>query len=659
MRSAAVLLMLAGNALAAPGNRITPEAIVSMRTVQSAMVRPNGNEVVYVVTEPPTHSKDPANTELWITDGTNEKRLTNNPGTDAGPQWSPNGEAIAFLSNRAGDNGNQLYLHDRRSGEALKLTKLDDPVVSFMWAPDGKRIAYLAAGPMTPEESKQKAGGDDEIVFGISDHDRHARPNKLWLFDVATRSSRAIRTGGPQDHVRAVAWSPNGSSLLLTVSRDNNMDAEWIGSRLATVDFDGGDLKTYCAPPGRFGNPQWKPDGSAVSFLGASEARDPSAGILYTCVGSGSKPEPLTPPDFPATLSGHAWLPDGKSVLLTVMEKNSRYLARFDLATRAITRLTKPGEVVSADVSLAKDGQRLACIIESYNKPPDVWTGALSDLQRVTRLNPELEKLEYGNAEDVEWKAKDGLLITGILIKPVGFERGRRYPLIVQVHGGPESVDLNGFQVQWGQFLASHGYAVLFPNYRGSVGRGAKYTLMGNKGFGGDDFGDIQAGVDEMIARGITDSDHLGIGGWSYGGFMSAWAVTQTNRFKASVMGVGVSNWYSLMGQTPLPLWTVQVHFETWPYDDPAAFRKNSPIEFVKQVRTPTLILHGEVDPMIPLSQAKEFFRALQHYNVPSELVVYPREGHGLREPVHRLRAYARILHWYDRYVKGTSGNAH
>ena len=531
-------------------------------------------------------------------------------------------------------------------------------MVFFAWSPDGKQIAFLAPEPLTAEQRKEKVGGDDEMVFGISDHDRHARPNKLWIADVRTGESRLVKSGGPDDHLRAVAWSPSGTTLLITVAKGNNMDAEWIGSRLATVDVQGGDPKPYCSPAGKFGNPQWKPDGSTVSYLGASVARDPSAGILYVCAGSGSQPKALTP-ELPATLSGHTWLPDGKSVMLTVMEKNSRYLSRFDLTTRAMTRVTKPGQVVSPDISLSKDGRKAACVLESYNQPPDVWKGPVEDLQRLTRLNPELEKLDYGKAEDFEWKAKDGLLITGVLIKPVGYQEGRKYPLIVQVHGGPESIDLNGFSVQWGQFLAAHGYAVLFPNYRGSVGRGAKYTLMGNQSFGGNDFGDIQAGVDELVAKGIADPDHLGIGGWSYGGFMSAWAVTQTERFKASVMGVGVSNWYALMGQTPLPLWTVQVHFETWPADDPSAFRKNSPIEFVKRVRTPTLILHGEVDPMIPLTQAKEFYRALKHNDVPTELVVYPREGHGLREPIHRLRAYARILDWYDRYVKGTTGNSH
>jgi dipeptidyl aminopeptidase/acylaminoacyl peptidase len=431
------------------------------------------------------------------------------------------------------------------------------------------------------------------------------------------------------------------------------MDAERIGSHLAVLGVAGGEPSVYCTTRGTYTKARWLPDGSGISFLGASaEGREPAASSLYVCTGEGATPVNLTE-GKPFTVAGYQWLPDEQGALLSIIEKNSRYLVRFDTANRQITRVSDAAQVVSADVSLARDSKMAACVIETPKQPPDVFFGPIAGpFRRMTRLNPALEDLTYGEAEDFTWKADDGLEITGVLIKPVGYQAGRSYPLIVQVHGGPENADLNGFQIVWGQFFAAHGYAVLFPNYRGSIGRGVEYTVRGNRDFGGKDFQDIMAGVDELIRLGIADPDRMGIGGWSYGGFMSAWAPTQTERFKASVMGVGVSNWYSLMGQTPLPLWTVQVHFETWPYDHPEAFRRPSPIEFVKNVRTPILILHGEGDPMIPLSQAREYFRALRHYDVPVELVVYPREGHGLREPVHRKRAYARILAWYDRYVK-------
>jgi len=432
-----------------------------------------------------------------------------------------------------------------------------------------------------------------------------------------------------------------------------SMDHENIRTRLAVVPAEGGEPTTYCHTTGKMANPEWRPDGNALSFLGASaNGREPAASSFYVCEGLNATPANLTE-KMPFTVSGYHWLPDDKQVLMTITEKESRYLARFDPATRKLSRLSREGDVVSANFSLSSDGNRIALGIEAPHAPADVWAGPLGGpLKRVTRLNPTLEQMTYADTEDLSWRAKDGLEITGVLIKPVDYQAGQKYPLIVLPHGGPEGADLNGFQVAWGQFFAAHGYAVLLPNFRGGIGRGVEYTLMDNTDFGGKDFQDILAGVDELIRRGLADPDRLGIGGWSYGGFMTAWAVTQTPRFKAAMMGAGVSDWFALMGTTPEPMWTEQVHFEAWPWDDPHAFRKNSPIEFVKQVRTPVLVLHGENDNMVAVAQAREFYRALQHYKVPSEFVVYPREGHGIHETAHKLDVYDRMLKWYDHYLK-------
>jgi dipeptidyl aminopeptidase/acylaminoacyl peptidase len=633
---------------------LTAADIVSIRGLQGTALSPDGKSVAYVVTEPLTdeQSKEPTNSEIWLVPagGGDSRRCTENPDTDTSPQWSPDGSRIAFLSHRQGDAGTQIYVMDRSCGGRRRLTPHDTSISTFAWSPDGKQIAFLSSESKTPEQRQRDRIGDDEMVFSISDNDRHATPQKLWIVDAAVGTAHLVPTGSY--HVSGVVWSPDGSKLLLTISTMNDMDSEWIGSRMAVVSANGGEPRTYCGIEGKFMRPRWRPDGRAISFLGASVRREPAAGNFYVCEGEGSKAVNLTK-DILFTVMSYQWLHGGREVLMTVQERNSRYLARFDLSTRKFSRITGEGLVVSNDVSVSSDGERLSCSIEKADAAPDVYVGPVGGrLERVTRLNPQLEAIVFGKSEDLAWKAKDGLEITGIVIKPVGYEAGRKYPLIVQVHGGPEGAELNGFQVAWGQFFAANGYAVLIPNFRGSTGRGTAYTLEDNHNFGINDFQDVLSGVDELIRQGLADPDRLGIGGWSYGGFLSAWAPTQTDRFKASVMGSGVSNWFSLMGETPLPLWTVQVHFESWPSDDPNPFLKSSPIQFIRNVRTPVLILHGEVDPMIPLSQARQYFRALRHYNVPTELVVYPREGHGLREPVHRKQAYARILAWYDRYVK-------
>ncbi|MBM3804647.1 MAG: S9 family peptidase [Acidimicrobiia bacterium] len=635
--------------------KLSTSAIVAMRAIQGLAVSPAGDRVVFVVNEPypDAQSKEAANTELWIAsvDGKSQRRLTESAGTDASPAWNPAGAGIAFLSSRSGASGNQLFWIDPDSGVLRQLTRHEGGTSSFAWSPDGKQIAYLGLEPLGQAARAKRDMGDDEMVFTLSDDLQHAAPQKLWLLDVASGNVRQLPTG--HYHVFSVTWSPDGRQLLLAVTDEANMDHEWTRSKLAVLPLSGGEPRIVCRTQGRVLKPKWRPGSRAISFLMSSaDGREAAASSLYTCNEEGGQALNLTEGVL-ATVQGYSWLPDGQALILSVVEKNERYLAHFNASTRAIRRISNRPQIASQDPSLSADGKVLAISLESPSTPPDLWAGPVSGtLRQISRLNPELESFRYGETEDVEWKAPDGLTINGVLVKPAGYQSGRRYPLIVQVHGGPESVELNGFQINWAQFFAAHDYAVFLPNFRGSVGRGVQYTVINNRDFGGKDFQDILSGVDYLVQKGIADPDRLGIGGWSYGGFMSAWAVTQTQRFKAAVVGVGVSNWFSLMGQTPVPLWTVQVHFEEWPGDNPSAFRKNSPIEFVNNVKTPTLWLHGEVDPMIALSQSREFFRALQHLKVPSELVVYPREGHGLREPVHRKRAYDRILAWYDRYVK-------
>jgi dipeptidyl aminopeptidase/acylaminoacyl peptidase len=647
------LLLLCVHSLSS-ARLVNPDDIISVRTIQSVALSPDGKSVAYVATESISDpdSRLTIKSGMWLVPaaGVESRRCQPQPGEYSSPQWSPDGSALAFLSQEPGDEGAQIHLADSSCRNGRRLTRHGAPVAAFAWSPDGRRIAFLAQEPKNARQQQQEREGDDEMVLSISDFDRHAPRQKLWIVDPATGDERLVPTGPV--HVSGIVWSPRGDRLLVTISENNDMDVA-IRSQLAVVGLDGGTPLTYCPVEGKFTSPRWRPDGKAVLFLGASAAgREPVASSLYVCEGPNSRPMNLTE-GMAFTMTSFQWLPGSTDLLTAILEKNTRYLAYFDPATRKLTRLSPAGEVVSNSFSLSANGMVVACSIEKPHAAAEVFAGPRTGmLAPLTHLNPQLDGIEWGETEDISWKAKDGLEITGILIKPVSYEPGHRYPLIVQPHGGPEGAEVNGFQIDGGQLLAAHGYAVLIPNFRGSAGRGVAYTLEDNRHFGDGDFQDIMAGVDDMIRRGIADPAQLGIGGWSYGGYLSAWAVTQTNRFKAAVMGYGVSSWFRLMGDTPQPLWTVQVHFETSPYDDPHAFLRNSPIEFAKQVRTPVLILHGTMDPWVSPSQSREFFRALKHFNVPTELVMYPREGHGFHEPMHRKRAMERVLAWYDRYVK-------
>ena len=314
--------------------------------------------------------------------------------------------------------------------------------------------------------------------------------------------------------------------MLLTITDDANVDFEWTRSRLAVVESAGGDPIVYCATRGRLAAPAWIPDGSGISFLGASaNGTEQVPSNLFVCKGLGSTPFNLTK-EHQVTVQSYRWSPDAKSCLLTFVERNRRYLVDLDTSSREVTKLSGTPQVISPKISLSHDGEFFAGIFETPSLPPDIWAGRL-DEERVqsTHLNPDLEKLSYGETEEIDWKAQDGWDITGILVKPVGSQPEQQHPMIVHVHGGPESVDLNGFQISWAQLFAAHGYAVFLPNYRGSIGRGVGYTIANHGDRGGKDFLDILDGVDALVERGIADPRRLGIGGWSYGGFMSAWAV--------------------------------------------------------------------------------------------------------------------------------------
>jgi dipeptidyl aminopeptidase/acylaminoacyl peptidase len=306
--------------------------------------------------------------------------------------------------------------------------------------------------------------------------------------------------------------------------------------------------------------------------------------------------------------------------------------------------------------SLSRDERRVAVVRSAPAEARNIWSGELSGAEiswkRLTDSVPHLSKFALGDQEIVRWKSQDGRNIQGILIKPVGYQRGRRYPLIVCPHGGPSSLVANGFLSvgYWGQLLAARGFAVFLPNFRGSTGFGLKFAEANVGDLGGMDFQDIESGVDMLIEKGLADPKRLGIGGWSYGGFMTCWAITQTQRYKAAVMGAGVSNWLSFHGNSHLHTWDAN-HYNASPYADGGPYEKFSAIYYVDRVTTPTLILHGELDRDVPSEQAYQFYRALRDHGVETELVIYPREGHGVSEKKHVLDIHRRIAEWYKSYL--------
>jgi dipeptidyl aminopeptidase/acylaminoacyl peptidase len=597
---------------------LTPELAIRTRSISELEFSPDGRRLAFTLREPPSGRTQASH--IWVYDrDTNELRQwTNSPKTESSPRWSPDGRTLAFRSDR--DENSQIWLMSTRGGEAWKLTKAKNSVRAFRWSPDGKRIAFLAAGPKTDAEEKRQKDFDDARVV-----DRDDKPTRLWTVDVATGTVRA-ETKDPWS-VRDFDWLPDGNRLLIVATDQPAVDK--YTERIFTLALDGGAMSEVVAPREPFGRIRAAPGGAKFAFVG-SRVDGPSEHDLFECPLDG-KPVNLTGAAKDRPVSSFEWLKDGRLAVL------------FNEGFH--NELAKLPAIEGVDVTsfaVSRDGA-FAAVAGAASVPEELYV----DGKRVSHFNEEIAAAGLAKPEIFVYKSFDGAPIEAALFRPAGSE-GKPLPLIVHVHGGPTGAWTNRFEPLT-QMLVARGFAVLLPNIRGSSGYGHKFIEANRGDWGGGDFKDVMAGVDEMIRRKIADPARLGIGGWSYGGYMAAWAVTQTDRFKAAVAGAGLSDLAAEFGTENGPM------YDEWffgvPYENLALFQKCSPITYVKNAKTPTLILQGEADTTDPISQSQIFYRGLKHYNVASEFVVYPREGHGLREEKHVLDRYRRTLDWFTKYL--------
>lgn len=634
----------------------TVEDLLTLKSVSDAQVSPDGRLVAFVVGD--SYKEKDAKTiksQVWLVEapGGEARPFTSGPRSDILPRWSPDGRTLAFLSDRVEEDRYQIYLLPAAGGEARPLTEVKGSVSAFSWSPDGRSIAYLMNDPETEEEKKREEEKDDAIEF-------EARPkySRLWVVDVASSETHAVTPGPIQ--VWEFNWSADGNHFALLVS-DSPEEWAWYRARLARVPAAGGQPITIYTTHKQLARPLWSPDGHEIAFISCIWSdRGVVAGDIYVIPAEGGEARNLTE-DRPISATWMDWEGDGRSLLVMAYEDGETGLYRLERATNELRQLWREPVGVTdrwwQQYSRSADGQTLAVVREDAAYPRDVWLGRLGAGERVawhqlTHLHPQVAELALGETEVLRWHGPDGLAIQGLLIKPVSYEPGRRYPLVTYVHGGPAALWGHRFYLSpgWPQLLAAHGFAVLLPNPRGSVGWGAAFTTANQGDLGGHDWQDILAGVNACIAAGIADPERLGICGWSYGGFMTAWAVTRTDRFKAAVMGAGISDWLSFHGTSNLPTWDAQA-YQADPYDPEGPFVRFSPITYVHQVKTPTLILHGEKDPYVPVGQAYQFFRALKELGVPVELVIYPREGHGILEKAHVRDQLERIVAWFEKML--------
>jgi dipeptidyl aminopeptidase/acylaminoacyl peptidase len=635
---------------------LTLDDIFAIERVTDARISPDGSRVAFAVTREFTEGEHaiPASS-IWIVpfDGSAPARqFTASIHADSNPRWSPDGKALAFLSDREKADTLQVYVMPADGGEARKLTDAKAGVSDFAWSPDGARIAYLAADAKTEDEEKREKERDDAIHV---DHDY--KFTRLWVVDAAGGEARAITP--PEYQVRGFAWRQDGWAIVTSPTpKEDDVNIGW-PVRLVSED---GEVRTLWE--GKFPALPLvsSRDGQMLAWVHGGIVGEVSADEVWVAR-VGEEPR-LATSDYSGLIAGVDFTPDGQALLLIGIAGTRTEVGRLDLGSGAIEELlagrTLESSFASAyQVSVSADGMRMACVLEDVDQPGEVYVGEMGgEPRRITTFNTHLADVTLGHGETVEWLAPDGLKIEGVLLYPANYEQGKRYPLIAHIHGGPTWFWLMRFLGgwhDWGQWLAAQGYAVLLPNPRGSAGRGREYAWGNQRNWGHGDFGDVLSGVDAMIERGIADPDRLGIGGWSYGGYMTAWAIGHSDRFKAAIVGAGVTDLLSFQA-ADIPTWLPTQMMLAPSYREPEVYLRSSPISDVANAKTPTLILHGASDERVRLGQGKELYHALQALGVPTEMVVYPREPHVFQERHHQRDVLTRVAAWFNRWVKGEQG---
>ena len=615
-----------------------PEALLNLRRLSSLDFSPEGTRVAFVVAEPA--KGDQRSSHIWLFDISSGsfRQLTYSAKSESSPKWSPDGKSLAFLSNR--DANQQIYLLSMSGGESAPLTKGKRNINRFEWSLDGKTIAFLAPDAKTEAEEKKEKDKDDARI--VDKDDKHAR---LWLLSLSDRSERAITPANYQ--LSDLAWFPDNHRLavIATDHPESDRNTARIFLVQTTAQKPEESLSQLLAPRGPFGEIKVSPTGENISFIGSRED-GPSPHDLWILPVGMPAAKNLTATNLDRAVFDYRWNKD-RGVILLAADGFTRKLVRY---TSSGTRedIAIPDCMPSSFAG--NDNGAIAFVGENSTEPQEIWLApAGQQPKKVSEFNKSFDASALIKPELYRYKSFDGLEIEAGLLKPSTYDGKSKLPLIALIHGGPTGAWESSIEA-WGQLLVARGYAVFYPNIRGSVGYGEKFVASNRADWGGGDFKDVMSGIDDLVTKGVADPDRLGIGGWSYGGYMSEWAITQTPRFKAAVSGAGMANLISEYGTEQHP------SYDEWfwgvPYEKPTGFLNSSPFLHVKNTKTPTLILQGDADSVDPLGQSQELYRGLKRYGVETELVVYPREPHGFHEEKHLLDRLNRIVAWYDAHMK-------
>jgi dipeptidyl aminopeptidase/acylaminoacyl peptidase len=649
----ALLLSAATLAAQAP-TAWTPELSLQLKGVGAVTPSPNGHLIAYTQTEAVMEDEvSEMRTHIFLaqSDGSKRVQLTRGEKSAAGPEFSPDGRYIYFSSERSGKPN--LYRIAVDGGEAEMLTAWKGAIGSFRVSPDGKWVAFTGREEDKEEEKRKKGRLDLRVI------DDKPKNHALWLVPSESRidgkrEPRQLATG--PFHILRIAWAPDSRAIAFEHQPAPEAD-HWPKMDISEVEVESGKVKTLASTPAAERNPSYSRDGKHLAYTRSAEpakwAGDDRIVLLNRQSGE-MRPLPSTYDENPQLLG---WPANSSGVLFS--ETRNTRSAIYEMPVDGPVRTVyAPAEGVLLGANLNATGTHIGFAYETTGEAVEAYVlapGAAGKPIRVSRANSDLAKPPVGKTQVIRWKSKDGLEIEGLLTYPVDYEKGKRYPLILNIHGGPAGVFGESFLGRGGLYpmaaFASKGFSILRCNIRGSGGYGKKFRFANLNDWGGKDYEDLMAGVDHVIGLGVADPDRMAVMGWSYGGFMTSWVVTQTKRFKAAVVGAGVTNLWSFTGTADIPSFLPD-YFSGEPWDNFKAYQAHSPMSFVKNVSTPTLILHGENDLRVPVSQGYELYNALKRQGVTTKMVVYPRMPHGPTEPKFMLDIMNRHIEWLETYVQ-------
>lgn len=651
--------------------------LARFRNVGDPQCSPDGKSVAYTVSTIDA-KEDKSSTHIWLAsyDGKSDRQITFSNDSEGSPRWSPDGKFLAFTSSRSsgkpGVRGSQVWLLDRSGGEAYQLTELKGRLAGFEWSPDSKRLALLIGDPDpdAPDPSATPAPGTPPkppkpIVIDryrykqdVQGYLLSGRHTYIYLYDIATKKLDRL-TKSKWDE-SSVSWSPDGSMIAFMSNHADDPDRDPAAQLYVAEAKAGVTEKLLTTPDNRASRsrPEWSPDGKWIAFLESDEKKYGAYSMEHLMIvaadGSAAPKRVASSEALDRGVSQPRWSDDGKNIYAVVTDDMSVYGARIPIGAGSAVPITDKPIVLGQRHSA---GQCAVVISGDDNHPSEIYSASVAGsklkFQPLTHQNDALmNELQIGQTEEVSFKSKDGTDVHGLLTYPVGYVKGTKVPFLLRIHGGPNGQDQHSFSIER-QVFAANGYAVLAVNYRGSSGRGQKYSRSIFADWGHYEVEDLEAGVERVIAMGVADPDRMGVGGWSYGGILTDYMIATDPRFKGATSGAGTAFTVAFYGTDQ---YIIQYDYEIGPPWNPKSWETYVKISYpflhADRIKTPTLFLGGERDFNVPVQGGQQMYQALRSLGIETQLVIYPNEFHGITRPSYVKDRYERYLGWYDKYVK-------